>query len=153
MKIPDSSIVPPKIWDYQDGCGFICIWVILHLQEIDFNFQEIYDFVQFDPEEGMHLISMATYLKSKGCDITFNTDEDLAPTDIEIEHYRIAKTQGLRVKPALSLQLIGDLLKKGRLSVILMDTLDACGHLDIVTNVNSNIVSLYNYCDMKLDLL
>lgn len=145
MRVYTIDEIPKEVVSLENGCGFIAIWAILNSFGDNFDYDEIYKKVDFNPEIGMHTVAIANLLDSFGYRVIFNTKIDISPTDVEIKHYDLLNKTKVQVVDNLTLENLQEYKDKDWIILLLMDTPEGDGHFSIFDGIDDKYIYLHNY--------
>jgi hypothetical protein len=142
MKHPDWWKAPEEILSLEGHCGPLAAWCALHHFGKKPLASEIISACHHTKRYGAFTVHIAAGLKELGLQVSFHTDPDDDIGGFEMRGYHRLKRLGVPVEPAISLPELLAQRRRGRIPIVLYDTLPEAGHFSVVSGANRGMLRL-----------
>jgi len=141
---PSYAECPTVLRQLEGNCGPVAVWMVLRHFRKTANSQHIIRACRHTRKNGTFTIALAVALRESGLHVEFHSDRDLHQHRLEREMYRRAKTLGIAVRGALTVQKLTAALRSGRIAVVYFNADERTGHFSPLTSVRRGRLILPN---------
>lgn len=139
---PDYWDAPHKLLRCEGCCGLIAAWGVLKYFRRRASAAQLIDSCRYTKKHGVFTISLAVALREHGLSVTFYGEPDPQPKLIEQRCYRSAENIGVRIEPAIALDMLLAQVSQNHVPIISYNTDEDNGHLSPILGVENDKVIL-----------
>jgi hypothetical protein len=142
LAAPKLCEAPLGFLTLESNCGPLTIWWTLRYFGRRIGMQRIVNDSHHSVKEGVYAICMAACLRSYGFGVRFFSDKDPRPHSVEKLCYARAKSIGLQICSAVSIQKILKQIDQGSLLIVLYNKDNGDAHFSPLTGFSKNYLKL-----------
>jgi hypothetical protein len=144
MQFPDYSEAPAALLATDGHCGLLAAWTVLRHFGKRPSAARLTKECGYTRRHGVFTIGLAAALAEYGLGVEFYSRRDSRREPIEKLLYKRARTLGVGIGPAISLQQLLGAIDNGHIPIVFYDTRDKVGHFSPLLGVHRGRLLLPN---------